>query len=221
MGVPTAMRLKKGNFERNVSQTRKDEAGWYPATSLESFRSRLRSPSNESTIVKLMYLSILTSYNVSPLPRIPSCAVVGNGPVNRSQSTIDQYDAVFRINDAPTRGFEAFVGSKTTHRILQNEYLDIRRVKQVSNVYKQHEHLLYIVHDEHDLYWLYLLLHCPACHTHNKPHFKSREEFDTYLDNDKTMTEVLAHLAMKPIESPLVNQSVYIIDRNLLQGLRS
>ncbi|GBG88528.1 hypothetical protein CBR_g47998 [Chara braunii] len=53
-----------------------------------------------------------------------SCAVVGNGPsVGRSDTNgeaIDRHDAVFRVNFAPKKFFESYVGNKTTYRVLDD-----------------------------------------------------------------------------------------------------
>ena len=53
--------------------------------------------------------------------RFGSCAVVGSAPSvldARLGNCIDAHDAVFRVNDAPTAGFEEFVGTKTTWRVI-------------------------------------------------------------------------------------------------------
>lgn len=52
------------------------------------------------------------------------CAVVGNsGNLKQSEygQEIDSHDFVFRMNKAPTAGFEADVGSKTTHHFIYPE----------------------------------------------------------------------------------------------------
>ncbi|XP_066481085.1 CMP-N-acetylneuraminate-beta-galactosamide-alpha-2,3-sialyltransferase 1 [Tiliqua scincoides] len=56
--------------------------------------------------------------------RCRRCAVVGNsGNLNQSQygQEIDNHDFVFRMNKAPTVGFESDVGSKTTHHFVYPE----------------------------------------------------------------------------------------------------
>ncbi|XP_075935444.1 ST3 beta-galactoside alpha-2,3-sialyltransferase 3a isoform X2 [Anarhichas minor] len=53
-----------------------------------------------------------------------TCIVVGNGGIlaNRSLGQkIDEFDVVVRLNEAPVRGFERDVGSKTTMRITYPE----------------------------------------------------------------------------------------------------
>eukprot|EP00873_Tetraselmis_striata_P034780 jgi/Tetstr1/455044/TSEL_041900.t1 len=54
-----------------------------------------------------------------------SCAVVGNGAIlhlglSRGK-LIDSHAAVFRVNNAPTEGYERHVGKRTTFRVLGNE----------------------------------------------------------------------------------------------------
>ncbi|KAK3280217.1 hypothetical protein CYMTET_11936 [Cymbomonas tetramitiformis] len=54
-----------------------------------------------------------------------SCAVVGNSGLllkYRQGRAIDAHDAVFRFNDAPTKGFEDHVGRRTTLRIVEDAY---------------------------------------------------------------------------------------------------
>uniref|UniRef100_A0A8C8RCA0 CMP-N-acetylneuraminate-beta-galactosamide-alpha-2,3-sialyltransferase 1 n=1 Tax=Pelusios castaneus TaxID=367368 RepID=A0A8C8RCA0_9SAUR len=56
--------------------------------------------------------------------RCRRCAVVGNsGNLKQSQygQDIDAHDFVFRMNRAPTAGFESDVGSKTTHHFVYPE----------------------------------------------------------------------------------------------------
>ena len=53
-----------------------------------------------------------------------SCAVVGSsGSVLhfRNGKEIDAHDYIFRFNSAPTKRFESFVGSRTTHRITNTQ----------------------------------------------------------------------------------------------------
>lgn len=56
--------------------------------------------------------------------RCRRCAVIGNsGNLRQSQygQEIDAHDLVFRMNKAPTKGFESDVGSKTTHHFVYPE----------------------------------------------------------------------------------------------------
>lgn len=49
------------------------------------------------------------------------CAVVGNSGIvlrHKNGARVDEHDAVIRLNDAPTVGFEDYVGSKTTFRLV-------------------------------------------------------------------------------------------------------
>lgn len=54
-------------------------------------------------------------------PLFESCAVVGSSGVLRSRPQgehVDRHQAIFRLNAAPTRGFERVVGSRTTVRLV-------------------------------------------------------------------------------------------------------
>eukprot|EP00854_Cymbomonas_tetramitiformis_P002932 gene2932-3746_t len=61
--------------------------------------------------------------------RYRTCAVVGNsGQLLRAEAgaEIDQHDAVFRINYAPTAGFEAHVGNRTTFDIINQQHAKVQ-----------------------------------------------------------------------------------------------
>jgi hypothetical protein len=63
-----------------------------------------------------------------PPPQIHSferCALVGNAQrmlLRESGREIDAHDVVLRLNNAPTIGYERFVGSRTTHRLINNQW---------------------------------------------------------------------------------------------------
>ena len=64
----------------------------------------------------------------TPPPQIHSferCALVGNAQrmlLRESGREIDAHDVVLRLNNAPTIGYERFVGSRTTHRLINNQW---------------------------------------------------------------------------------------------------
>lgn len=55
-------------------------------------------------------------------PGMPTCAVVGSASTSgRYGAQIDGADVVYRVNHAPTRGYEAIVGSRTDVRTIGDE----------------------------------------------------------------------------------------------------
>ena len=61
----------------------------------------------------------------APEYRYATCAVVGNAQrllLENNGKAIDKNDVVFRLNQAPTMGFEKHVGSKTTFRSVNNRW---------------------------------------------------------------------------------------------------
>jgi hypothetical protein len=58
-------------------------------------------------------------------PEYRRCALVGNSQrnlIHEYGEEIDAHDTVFRMNNGPTAGFEKFVGTRTTHRIINNQW---------------------------------------------------------------------------------------------------
>lgn len=58
-------------------------------------------------------------------PEYRRCALVGNSQrnlIHEYGEEIDSHDTVFRMNNGPTAGFEKFVGTRTTHRIINNQW---------------------------------------------------------------------------------------------------
>ena len=61
-----------------------------------------------------------------PEPKYESCAVVGNSlrmlldP--KQGALINRHDTVMRLNNAPTLGYEQYVGNYTSHRLINNKW---------------------------------------------------------------------------------------------------
>lgn len=89
-----------------------------------------------------------------------SCAVVGNSGdlLGRHKGRlIDAHDIVYRFNGAPTEGFEADVGSKTTFRAVYMEsyweYLDLIKKRKITQDPKPEEHFLFTMYKLRDWQW--------------------------------------------------------------------
>lgn len=63
-----------------------------------------------------------------------SCALVGNSGALRGATwgpAIDTHQAVLRLNQAPVSGYQSIVGAKTTFRILNNKWVEVRVCERV------------------------------------------------------------------------------------------
>ena len=62
------------------------------------------------------------------VPRLGECAVVGSSDALRAEPAggqIDTHDTIWRVNNAPTTGFEWMVGNRTDVRILNHVTVDV------------------------------------------------------------------------------------------------
>ncbi|XP_029023319.1 CMP-N-acetylneuraminate-beta-galactosamide-alpha-2,3-sialyltransferase 1-like isoform X2 [Betta splendens] len=79
----------------------------------------------KNTVNALFQIFPPNPHVLEPRPeRCRTCAVVGNS-INLKGSgygrLIDHHDVIIRINYGPTKGFEADVGNRTTHRVMYPE----------------------------------------------------------------------------------------------------
>ena len=80
-----------------------------------------RFPRNFSSKLSPYLVKNIRFPSISTYPTDKSYAVVFSSSIllnGKQGSEIDDHDYVIRFNFAPTRGFEEYVGSKTTHRFL-------------------------------------------------------------------------------------------------------
>ena len=69
-----------------------------------------------------LYVASLQAAGFTGREPLKRCALVGNSQQQLTDPTrgavIDGFDFVMRLNQAPTEGFEAFVGNKTSMRLI-------------------------------------------------------------------------------------------------------
>uniref|UniRef100_A0A3B1K166 ST3 beta-galactoside alpha-2,3-sialyltransferase 1 n=1 Tax=Astyanax mexicanus TaxID=7994 RepID=A0A3B1K166_ASTMX len=102
---------------------------------------------NYSEVVEILFSLFPDGENLqdSGPDRCRTCAVVGNSgnlEGSRYGPLIDAHDFVIRMNEGPTEGYEKDVGSKTTHRAIYPEILDLQwlisifTTKHIKRTYK-------------------------------------------------------------------------------------
>mmetsp|Transcript_37570 Transcript_37570/g.85548 ORF Transcript_37570/g.85548 Transcript_37570/m.85548 type:complete len:340 (+) Transcript_37570:371-1390(+) len=142
-------------------------------------RSRLFSPPFLLTQTELVLLALASptffghsntatfraQFPLAPrLARYKSCAVVGSAGHLRHSGLgkeVDRHETIVRINDAPTRGFEDDVGSRTTHRFVHrsprvNTFLKARLAEEEEwdewgKFYVESETLFWFLFDQNGL----------------------------------------------------------------------
>ena len=123
-GGPAAL---EAQLERDVGEILKSAR--LPFKARRVVLSSARTPVLGPTLMKRVsmpeedLLALLPEADLARQHR--TCAVVGNSGISLQREmgpVIDSYDAVFRYNNAPTRGWEKHVGSKTTYRSINNAW---------------------------------------------------------------------------------------------------
>ena len=124
-------RARNGKLTRTRFAASRESTGFTQVTTAgkrllvkqRNWRKWIRGPEKETWQVSVEATLLPT---VDPLwsrrrRMFGTCAVVGSsGSLLQGEcgGAIDEHDAVWRINDAPVRGFERFVGSRETVRVL-------------------------------------------------------------------------------------------------------
>ncbi|XP_016887665.1 CMP-N-acetylneuraminate-beta-galactosamide-alpha-2,3-sialyltransferase 4 [Cynoglossus semilaevis] len=114
-----------------------------------------------SELLLLKVLAVTANYqvpdNIEKL-ECRRCAVIGNSFSIKNSSLgnfIDQYDVVIRLNDAPVKGYEKDVGSKTTMRFFYPE-----SASNNPGLHNEPDTLMVLVpFKEQDLQWLKEILY--------------------------------------------------------------
>ncbi|XP_043532357.1 CMP-N-acetylneuraminate-beta-galactosamide-alpha-2,3-sialyltransferase 4-like [Chiloscyllium plagiosum] len=112
------------NFIRNTNVFLTIESGWWyqPPYLLHSLPYGIKG--NEAIVKKILGRTQCNMPDEIDRLDCKRCVIVGNGDTLRNSSlgeTINKYDIVIRLNNAPVRGYEKDVGNKTTLRIFYPE----------------------------------------------------------------------------------------------------
>ncbi|XP_060702800.1 CMP-N-acetylneuraminate-beta-galactosamide-alpha-2,3-sialyltransferase 4-like [Hemiscyllium ocellatum] len=112
------------NFIRNTNVFLTIESGWWykPPYLLHSLPYGIKG--NEAIVKKILGRTQCNMPDEIDRLDCKRCVIVGNGDSLRNSSlgeTINKYDIVIRLNNAPVRGYEKDVGKKTTLRIFYPE----------------------------------------------------------------------------------------------------
>lgn len=96
----------------------------YLRTRLSPFAKRTTANSKDVQLLLKLLPTNLSANALKPTEKLHhDCAVVGSSHrllECKFGKEIDHHEAVFRINDAPTKGYQAWVGAKTTYRVINN-----------------------------------------------------------------------------------------------------
>nr|XP_054763554.1 lactosylceramide alpha-2,3-sialyltransferase-like [Lytechinus pictus] len=125
------------------------------------------------------------------------CIVIGNGGLMKGAqlgSEIDKYDAVFRLNTAPIKGYETDVGTKTTVRIVYPESSVLS-----PDVYAQDWTLLVVAFKQIDLQWIDYIIEGRDLKTlkgfwHPTADFVPKPRKDLRIFNPAIISELSANL---------------------------
>uniref|UniRef100_A0A4W3GX01 ST3 beta-galactoside alpha-2,3-sialyltransferase 4 n=1 Tax=Callorhinchus milii TaxID=7868 RepID=A0A4W3GX01_CALMI len=116
--------LDIANFTKNTRLFLTLEDAWWKPQGKATHELPYGVKGTEKFMVKI--LARIQYHMPENIHRLPckTCVVIGNGYNLKNSSlgdVIDKYDIVFRLNDAPVRGYEKDVGSKTTIRLFYPE----------------------------------------------------------------------------------------------------
>ncbi|XP_060702711.1 CMP-N-acetylneuraminate-beta-galactosamide-alpha-2,3-sialyltransferase 4-like [Hemiscyllium ocellatum] len=112
------------NFIRNTDIFLSIAGGWWYQPNHLHHSLPYGIKGNEAIVKKILAHTMFSMPEEINRLDCKRCVIVGNGDTLRNSSlgeTINKYDIVIRLNNAPVRGYEKDVGNKTTLRIFYPE----------------------------------------------------------------------------------------------------